>query len=267
VLRHDSTPTEFNGAILGWNGSTWEMRFRDGSLALFRDCPDIRDNCSVIERRDPQGHRIAYVRDASGVLLKMESEGQSIAFDYDDHKRIVHAYDTSRHEVWYAYDEGGRLVRATGSDGIVRTYEYNARSNLVCVREPGRIVQNGFDDAGRLVRQAVRSSEQDNDPYVATVRYVVEGGSIVETDFDEGDGVDVFRFNQKHYTVSETLGADSAAPIVFTYNLDPASNASTGATMSCVGPSGPIARGVPGLSVLDDAAKYALIRQHCVTRN
>jgi YD repeat-containing protein len=263
VLRHDSTPSEFNGALLSWTGSLWEMRLRDGSAASFLDCQGDRDVCSLVERRDPDGHRIAYVRDRSGTLLRMESEGQSIAFDYDDHQRIVRAYDTAQREVSYAYDDRGRLVRANGSDGVVRTYEYNERDNLVGVREPDRILQNWFDDAGRWVRQVVKGSENDPDPYVATVRYVIEGGSIVESDFDEGGGLEVSRYNARHYSVSETLAADGPAPIVFTYNLDPVSNASNGATMSCLGPSGPITRAVQ-VAAVDDRAKDTLIRQSCL---
>ena len=217
MLRYDGPSGEFNGALLSWTGSLWEMRFRDGSVASFLDCQTDREVCSLIERRDPDGHRIAYVRDRSGALLSMESEGQSISFDYDDHQRIVRAYDTAKREVAYAYDDRGRLVRATGSDGIVRNYEYNERNNLVGVREPGRILQNWFDDAGHWVKQVMRASEHDNHPYVATVRYVVEDGSIVESDFDEGDGLVVSRYNAQHHVVSEALdvGAQTPQPGVF----------------------------------------------------
>jgi YD repeat-containing protein len=264
VLRHDSTAGEFNGALLSWTGSLWQMRFRDGSEASFLDCQTDRGVCSLIERRDPDGHRIAYVRDRSGTLLRMESEGQSIAFDYDDHKRIMRAYDTAHREVSYAYDDRGRLLRATGSDGIVRTYEYNERNKLVGVREAGRIVQNWFDDAGRWVRQVVRGSEQDDDPYVATVRYVIEGGSIVESDLNEG-GLTVYRYNPHHYVISETLDADGPAPISFTYNLDPVSNGSRGVTMSCQSPSGPMTR-VVQVAADDAAAKDTFIRESCLPR-
>src|SRR3954464_12272243 len=65
VLRHDSTPTEYNGALLSWTGELWEMRFRDGSTASFLDCPHDPAVCSIVERRDPDGHRIDYVRDQS----------------------------------------------------------------------------------------------------------------------------------------------------------------------------------------------------------
>jgi YD repeat-containing protein len=266
VLRHDGTPNEFNGALLSWTGSLWEMRFRDGSVASFLDCQTDRQVCSLIERRDPDGHRIAYVRDRSGTLLRMESEGQSIVFDYDDRKLIVRAYDTAQREVSYAYDDRGRLVRATASDGIVRTYEYNERNNLVGVREPGRILHNWFDDEGRWVRQVVKGSEQDDDPYVATVRYVMEGDAIVESDFNEGDGLTIYRYNAHHDVVSEALDADGPAPIVFAYNLDPVSSASNGVTMSCLGPSGPIIRAVQAAAVSDDDAKDTLIRESCLPR-
>jgi YD repeat-containing protein len=266
VLRYDGPSAEFNGALLSWTGSLWEMRFRDGSVASFLDCQNDQEVCSLIERRDPDGHRIAYVRDRSGALLRMESEGQSISFDYDDRKRIVRAYDTAQREVSYAYDDRGRLVRATGSDGIVRTYEYDERDNLVGVREPGRILQNWFDDAGRWVKQVIRASEHDDDPYVATVRYVVEGGSIVESDFDEGDGLEVSRYNARHHVVSEVLDADGPAPIVFTYILDPVSSATNGLTMSCLGPSGPITRTVRVASEDEQGAKDAMIRESCLPR-
>jgi YD repeat-containing protein len=242
------------------------MRFRDGSVASFRDCQKDREVCSLIERRDPDGHRIAYVRDASGTLLRMESEGQNIAFDYDDHKRIVRAYDTAEREVLYAYDDRGRLIRVTGSDGIVRTYEYDDRHKLVEVREPGRILQNWFDDAGRWVKQVMKASEHDDHPYVATARYVVEGSSIVESDFDEGDGLTVRRYNAHHYTVSKTLDADGLTPIVFAYNLDPGSNVSSGATMSCLGPSGLITRVVQVTSTSGEAVTDRLIRESCLPR-
>ena len=48
----------------------------------------------------------------------------------------------------------------------------------------------------------------------------MEGGTVVESDFDEGDGLIIERYNTHHYVVSETLDADGRVPIVFAYNLD-----------------------------------------------
>jgi YD repeat-containing protein len=267
VLRHDSTPSEFNGATLRWTGAVWEMRFPEGTVAFFSDCQHAGEHCRVLERRDASGHRIVYGRDGSGTLRRMESDGQNITFEYDDRGRIVFAHDTSGHAVWYSYDDRGRLVSATTSERIVRTYEYDDRDNLTCIREPGRVVRNWYDENKRWARQVVGSSDMDPDPYVATARYVVEEGSIVESDFNEGNGLIVNTYNASHYIVSEVLDADSPLPIRFSYNLDSVGNRSNGVTMACVGPGGPIVRTVRVASVHDDAGKEAAIRQGCVRRD
>jgi YD repeat-containing protein len=262
ILRHDSTPSEFNGALLSWTGALWELRFPDGSFASFGP-PKV---CVLQERRDADGHRILYVRDTSNTLLRMESDGQSIAFEYDAQKRIARAYDTTGKDVSYAYDDHGRLVRAAGSNGVVRQYEYDERNNLVAIREPGRIVRNWFDEAGRWSRQVVKADEDDRDPYVATAHYVVEGDSVVETDFDEGDGLNVLRFNEHHYVLSETIDADGAAPIAFTYDRDKITNFLKSTTLSCSAAAGPISRRVHLESSNDDDVKDALIRENCLPR-
>ena len=266
VLRHDTTPTEFNGALLSWNGSLWEMRFRDGALAFFLDCQRQQDVCSVVERRDSAGHSIAFTRDATGRLQRMDSEGQSIAFDYDDHKRIVRAYDTSQHVVRYTYDDKGRLIRASSSDGTTRDYTYDERDGLIGVREPGRILKNWYDESGRWIRQEVRSSDFDNDPYVATARYIVEHDSIVQADFDDGNGVERLQYNARHYIVSDTFDADSPAPITFTYDRDITTNEVKGATISCVGPEGPVTRSAPLTPNGDARGQRLLMRQTCLAR-
>jgi YD repeat-containing protein len=144
----------------------WEMRFREGVLALLSGCHREGQTGSLVERRDARGNRVSYIRDASGRLLTIESEGQRISFEYDERKRIVRAYDTTHKAVVYTYDDAGRLIQAAASNGIVREYAYSERDELVVVREPGRIVQNWFDDFSRLVRQGVRSSPEDPDPYM-----------------------------------------------------------------------------------------------------
>jgi YD repeat-containing protein len=268
VLRHDSTPTEFNGALLSWTGAMWEMRLRDGSAAFFQDCQGEHDVCSLLERRDAHGHRIDYIRDASGTLIRMESEGQYIAFDYDDHQRIVRASDTLHHVMFYTYDDRGRLTRAVASDGTVRTYAYDDRDQLIAVREPGRIVENEFDAAGRVVRQVVRGSEDDGDPYVMTFRYTVDGGSIIRTDIGENDGTTTVRqFNKNRYFLSETYDAGGQAPITVTYDRDALTNVTSGLTISCLGPADRITRTVQLASDVDLVdAKWRLMREVCAPR-
>jgi YD repeat-containing protein len=240
------------------------MRLRDGSTASFFDCHAQTRPCSLVERRDRDGHTIAFARDASGLLLKMESEGKSIAFDYDDRKRIVRAYDTAKNEVIYKYDDDGRLIRATTSDGTVRKYEYDSRNYLIRIEEPTRVIENRFDESGRWIHQVVKFPGDDPDPYIADAQYVVENGAVVESRFDDGAGLKVDRYNSQHYMISETLFADSATPVTFRYSLD-SSNASKAATLSCTGSTGPIAREVL-LPARDDEAKFEAVRANCVLR-
>jgi len=263
VLRHDSTPGVFNGALLAWDGLRWALRFRAGASALSQDCISGDDVCSLLEQRDSSGHRIVYVRAASGTLVKMESAGQAVTLDYDDHHRIVRAGDTSQHSVSYTYDDAGRLTRATASDGTVRVYTYNARDEMIAVREPGRIVENSFDESGRLIKQVVHLPRYD-EPYVMTFSYVVAGGSVTQTDVGEDDGTrTTYRFNKSHYPVSETHDADGCAPITVVYNRNESTSVATTITLSCLGPTGPVTRTVPLPARFDDLVKEDLIREEC----
>ena len=53
----------------------------------------------------------------------------------------------------------GRLMRAEGSNGDVRSYGYGARDEMLTVHEPGRSVENTFDANGRVVRQVATLSD------------------------------------------------------------------------------------------------------------
>jgi YD repeat-containing protein len=265
VLRHDGTPTEFKGALLSWNGSDWVMKLTDGSLAIFRDCQTKQEHCSLLERRDPQGHRIEYVRDGSQKLLRMASEGLSISFDYDDKERVVRATDASGRVVSYSYDDRGRLVLAASSDGTIRAYGYDDRNNLTVVREPGRIVRNWFDDAGRVVRQEVRDSDEDDEPWIWTARYEVAAGSVVQIDINESGGVPRReRFSRNHYTVAETFDPDGLQPITFTYDRSEATNIVTGVRLSCGAQTQDGGIPVPLAAANHDDAKVEAILRHCV---
>jgi YD repeat-containing protein len=160
-------------------------------------------------------------------------------------------------------DDAGRLTRATASDGTARLYAYNARDEMIVVREPGRVVENGFDESGRLIKQIVHLSGYD-EPYVMTFSYVVDGGSVMQTDVGEDDGTrTIYRFNKRHYTVSETRDADGRAPITVVYNRDESTNVANTMTLSCLGPTGLVTRTVPLPAKFDDQVTEDLIREQC----
>jgi YD repeat-containing protein len=132
------------------------------------------------------------------------------------------------------------------------------------------VIENSFDESGRLAHQIVRWPDAD-EPYTAALSYVVEGGSIVQTDFTENGQLTRFRYNKSHYILSETIDPDGPAPITVNYNRNETTNFSSGMTVSCAGPKGAITRtsrlpaGVSPL--LEDSIQEELIREQCVTRD
>jgi YD repeat-containing protein len=264
VLKHVGTPTIFNGALMRWNSSKWVMQLQDGSQAVFLDCQAADEVCLLIERADAHGNRITYVREHGKRLDRMESADQRIMFEYDSHDRITSVSDSSRRRVTYAYDDRGRLVTASGSDGVIRRYAYDDGDQLIEVREPGRIVANTFDPSGRLVKQVVKDSDGDDDPYVTTLAYTVEDGSVTRTDIGEDDGTtSVYRFNRSHYVISQTLDADGLAPVTMTIDRDDATNAARAVSVSCRNRLGPVSQTFPLTLDINDVLETGLSRLVC----
>ena len=264
VLEHRGTWTEFEGARLIWNGTGWTMQFRDGSWARFLDCNRADEICSILERTDAHGHRIEFVRNEAGLLQRMASESQSIAFDYDHARRIVRAYATDGGEVTYSYDERGRLTRASSSNGAVRTYSYNDRNELVAIRDPARIVENEFDSSGRVVRQQVRFSAADDEPFVQTFRYAVKNGRVVQTAIEDNDGTAVvYRLDARGWIASETRYAGGLAPASWVYAVDAETNQLLTVTLSCAGRAGPVVEQVTLSASKDEGVRQALMQKFC----
>jgi YD repeat-containing protein len=263
LFEHWRTPTSFFGSRLGWVGREWALRSRDGTLALFQGCgADAARNCSLIETRDADRHRIRYVRDRSGLLLKIQGSTRNIAFDYDAQRRIIRAYDSTDRSVRYSYDARGRVSRVVDSKGVIRTYRYDDRDQMLTIDEPGWVIDNTFDDAGRVIGQVTRLSDSE-DPVTFQFSYTVVGGSVVQTDTTE-DGVRMrYGFNVNHYELSETMGADGPHPISVTFDRSASTNLVRAVTVRCAGSGGHVIRTVTATSGSADAIAGQLIRQEC----
>ena len=265
MYRHRSTPSEWQGARLGWTGGQWALRRRDGSLDLFQPCgPGIARACSVIRSRDTDGHWIDYRRDGSGRLMKMEAGNRWIAFEYDAHDRISRAHDSNRREVRYAYDARGRLSLVTAPDGTIRSYTYTDRNELETIAEPGISVENVYDEKGHCIRQ-VNRFEDDAAPFVFDFTYHWKDGVVVQTDTRESDGSwSRYTWGEGRYATSETRGREGAQPAIFTYERDSVTKQVTALALTCPDRTG---RPLRHSSVVrpDNEAwiKWDLLRTHC----
>jgi YD repeat-containing protein len=241
MFEHRSSPTEFHGARLGWTGFNWALRLPDGWTYTFRGCGGEGSLCSVTEARDGDGHRIEYQRDRSGRLLKIASDDRWIAFDYDDQRRIARAFASTQQEVWYAYDDRGRLIRVRSTDGSLRRYTYTPLDEMETIEDPEIRIRNTYA-SGRVVRQ-INLFPDDAEPLIWEFSYTLHGDTVVAAETTRSDGGwKRMTFDRGGYVVAESTRLAGTPRPAFSYTRDPVSNAITTATVECIDRRGQLAR-------------------------
>jgi YD repeat-containing protein len=262
MFVHDESPTDWQGAQLGWTGVSWAIRKRDGSLSIYRGC-GRGSVCSIVQSRDGSGQSVHYRRDTSGTLQKMDDgNGRWIAFDNDGQGRIIRAITSTGKEARYDYDGRGRLERVRMDDGTVRLYTYTDLDELATIEEPGTSIENVYEN-GRCVRQVNRYP--DGEPLIFTFAYHVESNRIVRTDTARSDGSwTQFTWDAGRYSTSETWGHRGVDPATVTYDRDPVTKRITALTVTC-----PDRQGLPlrHSSIVGpgrlEAVKQNLLATHC----
>jgi YD repeat-containing protein len=262
IFVHDESPTEWQGAELGWTGVSWAIRKRDGSLSVYRACGNGIP-CSIVQSRDAAGQSIYYRRDAHGILQKMEDgQGRWIAFEHDERGRVRKAWTSTKHEVRYDYDARGRLERVTAGDGTTRRYTYTDLDELATIDEPGTSIENVYENS-RCVRQINRYPH--GEPLVFTFTYHLENNKVVRTDSTRSDGIWTrYTWDGDRRSTSETHGYAGREPAIFAYERDPVTGRVTSVTLTC-----PDRRGAPlrHTSVIrpgeEERIKQNLLDTHC----
>jgi YD repeat-containing protein len=228
---HTETPTEWYGAKVFWTGATWILEKPDGGRMTFKGCGPL-SVCSIIQSRDADGHTIHYRRNLAGTLLKMDDGGNRwISFEYDGGRRITRVYASNGRWVAYSYDERGRLTAAVASDGLEYHYTYTNLDELATIEEPSTSIENAYD-GGRCIRQV--NKYPDRDPYIFDFSYRVENGHVVQTESKTSSGaIEIFKWNQSGYAISEARGKEGYEPIVFDYDRDSVTGKVKAVTVTC----------------------------------
>jgi YD repeat-containing protein len=264
--EYRSGASEWRGAVLTWAWVGWLVRRQDGSTFMFRPCgPKSSDVCSIVQSIDADGRTIHYRRDASGRLLKMESDpGRWIAFDYDAESRITRAYDQAGREVRYAYDAPGRLIRVAGLEGTVHLYSYTARDELATIIDPGTTIENAYDEDGRCFKQVNRYPD-DPDPFIFEFTYRTLGSMILQTDSKRSDGTwRRYTFGKGRATTSEAFGKGDLERVSIAYERDPATNDVTHMTVTCLDRTGrPLRHSSFVAPGREERIKRDLLETHC----
>lgn len=265
VFEHHETPTKWLGARLGWVGSAWALRLRDGTVMQFMACsPLIKSVCALIEERDPDGHTVSYRRDRSGRLLRIEAAPDRwIAFEYDAKNRIARASDSRQHAVRYEYDDRGRLSLVTANNGEQRRYEYTDLDEMATIAEPDTTIENTYED-GRCVRQVNRWPDESQ-PYTFRFAYTLTDHRITQTDTTASDGTWTrYRFNGSGYPVLEAWGEEGRQPTSFEYERQAITNRVTSITLTCPDRGGTLIRRSSRVGKADeDSVKLDLLRTNC----
>jgi YD repeat-containing protein len=271
LFEHRSTPSEWNGARLGWTGNGWAVRRQDDTLMLFQGCGD-GDNpvCWILSERDADGHRIDYRRDASGRLLRMEAgPDRWIAFDYDDQNRIARAYDPTGRDVRYDYDDRGRLARVRSSQGREDRYAYTARDQMSFIDMDVFSIKNTYDDAGRCVKQVNDYRTDAVEPYTFSFAYESSGDRIVRTETTRSDGSWTrYEYSPAQYIVEESWGSKGYQPLTFKYERDSITNTVTSVSLTCPDRTGrPVTHGAVAVRPdTEDWIKWDSVRTLCAWR-
>jgi YD repeat-containing protein len=267
VFEHRSTPTAYLGARLGWTGFGWTMRRPDGHFAQFEACGSHAKPrpCGLVLSGHRRGQVIRGRRDSLGRLERMEaSDGRWIAFGYDEAHRVSRAHTSDNQEARYSYDAGGRLATVTTSDRIERRYGYTDKGQMQSITEPGILIENRFDPAGRCVRQ-VNTFPDGAPPLTIEIGYETTGDRIRRVVVRRSDGSwRTLDYGDGGYALAETWGRNGVGPTSVQWERDHVSHVVKAIRVTCPGRTGvPItySRSVePGG---EEYAQFDLLRTHC----
>jgi len=230
---HTSSPSEYRDSRLYWNGNGWTLDLKDGSRYTFPSCsPSLRKGCTVSSYRDPEGRVIRMRHDRRMNMTRLEApNGSAMEFTYDSGDRIVQARTSDGERVTYDYDRLGRLVGVTSAGGSRTEYDYDANHNMVLIDEPGLLITNKFDAAGRCVAQEMTTASYDQRGDIVTstspftFKYTLNSsGQIIKAEVDQPGRHRTVTFNESGYRLSDSTRSPRGDEIATTFNREASSN-------------------------------------------
>jgi hypothetical protein len=125
----------FNGVqAVYFGGGQWQIKTNDGWTYNFPYRPKALPQYVTVltSFTDPAGRSYEIGRDNFGCLVAISSSsGKWLHFENDSAHRIHKITSSLDRNVLYDYDAGGRLIRATDSEGWVDSYTYDEKSQML----------------------------------------------------------------------------------------------------------------------------------------
>ena len=241
VFEHTTSPGEYRGSRLLWNGSGWTIKLLDGSVSMYPDCfPSLNKPCTMSVYRDAKGHavRVRHDRRMNAVRLQAD-EGPTIELTYDDLDRIVLARSSTGQEVRYRYDSLGRLTHVSDSAGSTSTYGYDPAHQMVQVKEPGISIHNAFDSGGRCIVNDVKievAGQKSGRTRRSLFKFeytVNPAGKIMATVVQRASSRRRVTFNEAGYALSDTVTGGKTRGFGTAVTREAGSNAVQRVTLWC----------------------------------
>ena len=159
LAEKDENGTVFSYAYDAWGRRTSRtIRFADGGEAL--EERRAYDRYGRLVEIAAFGTSVKWRYDAKGRVARQVVDGSPIDFAYTRDGRLAGKWLGGRESpdasVEYEYSRDGRIAVRT-ANGVRQAFAYDARGQLVAVRENGADVERyAYDRAGNMVRKTVR---------------------------------------------------------------------------------------------------------------
>ena len=214
VLQHTSTPTQYYGSSIDWNGSGWTLSLANGTQMTFGS------GAILTSIQDPNGNTLSIQRDSSNNVQAIVSpHGRTLNFTYDGNHRVTQVQDNTGRAVSYAYDANGHLSTFTDVTGDVTTYAYDSLGALSTITAPNAQtpLNNQYDSNGRISVQTLADGSTWQYAYTTDAN-----GNTTAADINDPRGYTRHvTFDSNGYVASETHAAGQPEQQTISYQRDP----------------------------------------------
>ena len=141
----------FDGSVITWNGTSWEMSLKSGNTLVFGGFAPL------VAIKDRFGNTLSIKRTSgmTGNIKEIVSpNGRWAKFTYDGSNRITEIADNGGRKVKYTYTSG-RLTKVEAPGSRTTEYEYDGSGRMKAVINPrgNKFLQNEYDANGRVKKQ------------------------------------------------------------------------------------------------------------------
>ncbi|MEF2174967.1 MAG: RHS repeat-associated core domain-containing protein, partial [Candidatus Absconditabacteria bacterium] len=171
---------------------------------------------SVKKKIDPNGTIITYNYDNLDRLVNKDIQlGTGVGgitaeyYDYDQFGRLLSGSDSNGNLLTFVYDSLGRLTQETNANGKIVEYEYDDLGNLTKINYGiGKVIKYEYDELGR------NTKVYWNNELVNTQDY--EGLNLKATKY--GNGVDIEYLRDSLFRLSQMSHKNGTGDILFQYD-------------------------------------------------